>query len=102
MYIFSLSQHKKSNNKKRSELGVQDTYSNLPVADGVTVRTGALDHFDLRVDADSVAGKAIANEFRLNRLSESHGASERLKLLTSEMDSQKGVSILGDLESLST
>lgn len=59
------------------------------------VRTGGLDHFDLRVKADSMAGQTIAEEYagELNRLSDSYGASKRLGLLQAELDSQKGVTI---------
>lgn len=87
--------HKKLyNNEARSKLDLPPKeFSSLPLAQDVAVRMGALDHFDLRVNADSVTGKAIAKEFGLRRLSDSEGASERLKLIMSERDSQRGVRI---------
>ncbi|CAN0353478.1 unnamed protein product [Pylaiella littoralis] len=78
------------NNAARSRAGLPLVAAELPVARDMAVRTGGLDHFDLWVKADSLAGQAIATEFKLNRLSGADGAAKRLELLQAELDSRRG------------
>ncbi|CAM9540468.1 unnamed protein product [Ectocarpus fasciculatus] len=65
--------------------------THLPLAEGIAVRKGELDHFDLRIDANSKPGIALAKAFRIKGLSDDDGNMKRLTRLQEELSSQTSV-----------
>eukprot|EP00752_Nemacystus_decipiens_P005676 g5137.t1 len=75
-------------NASRLKCGYELADATLPNATDVYVRLGTkVEHFDLRVRADSPAGLAIAREFRVEPLSDDAGEAKILEGLHHEYDS---------------
>lgn len=75
------------------KFGASRPSPHLWVAEGVSVRIGCTDHYDLHIDAKSVLGK-ILTKFVVEekRLDDDAGKAEGLRLLIAERDSGNNVS----------
>ncbi|CAM9751950.1 unnamed protein product [Ectocarpus sp. 6 AP-2014] len=62
--------------------------TDLPLADGIALRKGALPHFDLRIEACSRVGIALAGALKLPQLTNEDGEKELRRRLTLETESQ--------------
>ncbi|CAM9177770.1 unnamed protein product [Ectocarpus sp. 12 AP-2014] len=62
--------------------------THLPVAKGIALRKGALPHFDLRIEACSRVGIALAGALKLSQLTNEDGEMELRRRLTLETESQ--------------
>ena len=69
----------------RLEAGEAPANTALRTADAIFVRTGVLDHFDLRVNADSDTGRAIADAFDAKPLPNAQRTAKIIEALQLEI-----------------
>ncbi|CBJ26208.1 hypothetical protein Esi_0027_0082 [Ectocarpus siliculosus] len=68
--------------------------TDLPLADGIALRKGALPHFDLRIETCSRVGIALAGALKLPQLTNEDGEKELRRRLTLETESQVELTLL--------
>lgn len=71
--------------------------THLPLAEGIALRKGALPHFDLRINACSRVGIALAGALKLPQLTNEAGEKELRRRLTLETESQVELTLLSSI-----
>lgn len=76
------------NEGDREQFGYGPVSERLPLVDGIAVRKGALAHFDLRIEARSSVGTALARALEIRQLTDEDGLAEHHRRLKLEIVSQ--------------
>ncbi|CAN0025632.1 unnamed protein product, partial [Ectocarpus sp. 13 AM-2016] len=76
------------NDSNREKFGYGPVSRRLPLVDGIAGRKGSLAHFDLRIEACSGVGTALAGALEIRQLTDEDGLTERHRRLKLEIVSQ--------------